>query len=146
VAKLIIDGKPYDVPASFTLGEARTIRRIAGVPLAGLQEALEAAEPDAIAALVLVVLQREDPAVTEEVVNRIDVGAVTEERDASDVELEKAEAEIEEALGPRPPASRTRSGGTPSGPEPTPASELAGSSSETTPAASGLPASVTSSG
>jgi hypothetical protein len=81
-AKLRIGAKEYELPSSFTLGEARVIKRYTGLNLKQFAEADNASDPDAIAALVYIVLKRENPRVTEEDVDELgleDVGDVEDD-------------------------------------------------------------------
>lgn len=65
LTKLKIEGKEYDIPSpeDFTLGEATIIHDYTGKNLDELAE-LSGTDPSFLSALVLIVLQREDPAVT----------------------------------------------------------------------------------
>jgi hypothetical protein len=69
-----VEGREYETPASFTLGESRTIYEISGVRMRELQAEAQAGNPNVLAALVLVVLRREDPSVTIDDVDAIDLG------------------------------------------------------------------------
>jgi hypothetical protein len=80
-----IDGTFYPAASSFTLGEARTLKRVGGVMLDELEAALEAGDPDALVAVVLITMQRVDPSVTVEQVEALDVsvlGGASEEAPA----------------------------------------------------------------
>lgn len=67
-AKLIVDGREYEVPEMFTLGEARVLKRFTGLTLTGLAQ-IDPSDPDMLAALVLIAMRRHDPAVTEAAVD-----------------------------------------------------------------------------
>lgn len=85
--KLKIAGKIYDVPESYTIGEARTIKRMTGgLSLRAFSERLaeDATDPDIIAALVWVVLHREDKAIGPDFVDTLDLDALGFEGDDED--------------------------------------------------------------
>jgi hypothetical protein len=74
-AKLVIDGKEYDLPTSFTLGEARTIKKVSGFVPVDMGAALKSGDPDAMAAIVWVILHRENPEVSWDEIDAIDITA-----------------------------------------------------------------------
>lgn len=76
-----IDGREYEIPSSYTLGEARTIKKITGLTLRGFAQQLEtdATDPDVITSLVWVVMHREDSTVTIEHVESLDLGQLNED-------------------------------------------------------------------
>lgn len=76
-AKIKIDGIEYDVPEDFTLGEMRTIKRFTGLDIDGFEQA-SGSDPDAISALVYIILKRADPDTTEEAVEGISISAIEE--------------------------------------------------------------------
>lgn len=51
---------------NFTLGEAREIKRVCGLPLGRFQDAIAESDPDALAAFVWVCVRRENPRITME--------------------------------------------------------------------------------
>jgi hypothetical protein len=64
-AQLEINGKSYDLPLieSWTLGEARVAKQLTGMTLAQFarQCVEDGSDPDVLAALVWIVMHREDP-------------------------------------------------------------------------------------
>jgi hypothetical protein len=75
--QLHINGKPYPVPTSFTLGECRMIQRITGRSVGEFGRALSTVaaseDADTLTALVWVVMHRENPAVTVEEIEQLDI-------------------------------------------------------------------------
>lgn len=121
--KVRINGKEYDFPSSFTLGESRVIQRESGIGLGGLEQALAIGNADVAACLIYIILRRENPAVTMEDVEALDM--VT-------IELIKDEPAVGEG-GQSPPAGAA---------PPPPAGGPSGAplESETTLEPSGVPA------
>jgi hypothetical protein len=79
-AGLRVNGKFYPPPTSFTLGEARTVKRMTGLDLSEFTKALGSLDkhpdPDVFAAFVWVSMHREDPTVTPEDVDDLDYAAI----------------------------------------------------------------------
>lgn len=71
-AKLVINGKEYEFPSSYDLGEARMLKRLTGLYLVEVDQ-LRIDDPDWITFTVWVMLHREDPRVTVEDVERLDL-------------------------------------------------------------------------
>lgn len=132
-----VNGRFYPTPSAFTLGEARTIKRMTGLSLPEFAVALgeldRKQDPDVYAAFVWVAIHRVDPTITPELVDTLEFDAIT------------GEGEVEEARPPASPmtsgssnspdvAAADRSSSASSAPE---SSEPSASSSETIPAAFG---------
>lgn len=69
-----INGRFYPVPTGFTLGEARTIKRLTGLGLVEYAEALSRIDedPDVMTAFIWLAMHRDDPKVTVEQVEQIE--------------------------------------------------------------------------
>ena len=63
MAYFLVHGRKYDVPEKLTLGEARTLKRIAGCSLPQFEHLLAQNDPDAMVAWLFVVIRRSDPKV-----------------------------------------------------------------------------------
>lgn len=57
----LVHGKRFDVPEKLTIGESRTLKRIAGCSLPQFEHLLAENDPDALAAWLYVVMHRTDP-------------------------------------------------------------------------------------
>ena len=57
-----IDGKVYDFPEDFKIGELRTLKRFTGVPL----DEVNWSDSEAIAAVAFILLRRENPTFSED--------------------------------------------------------------------------------
>ena len=80
-----IRGTFYPLPSSYTLGEARLIKRVTGLDLEDFARQ-SASNPDVFAAVLLIAMQRVDPAVTIEDVESLDLEEIAESlRDPDDV-------------------------------------------------------------
>jgi hypothetical protein len=94
MAKMLVDGVEYEVSLDFDLGEARLIKRYAGITLNEL-ERHDPSDPDLIAAFIHIAFRRRSPEVSdieiEERVNR--------------VKLAKIDLRDDEEVPVRPPAS-----------------------------------------
>ena len=69
-AKLLINGREYPMPTSFTLGEARMVKRLTGKSMDELGD-LSGADPDWMVALVWIAMHRDDPTLTVEQVEAL---------------------------------------------------------------------------
>jgi hypothetical protein len=84
MAKLLIKGKEYQIPERFTYRELSLFKRMTGVSPQQADALLRAGDPDAIAAVALICLRREDPYVSEDIVLDMeiqDIGGKKEEGD-----------------------------------------------------------------
>lgn len=54
----VVGGREYPFPEDIKLGEARLIKQISGVRTAEIMEAMEAGDPDVLAAMVLIAMRR----------------------------------------------------------------------------------------
>lgn len=90
MAKMTIDGIEYEVSFDFDLGEARTIKRYAGITLNQLEDH-DPTDPDLIAAFIHVAFKRRYPQVSdreiEERVNRVKLAKI-DMRDDEEVEVD----------------------------------------------------------
>lgn len=129
--KLVIDGREYQMPTSFTLGEARVVKRLTGRVLDELG-GLSGSDPDWIVALVWIAMHREDATVTVEQVEALDFG---------DLQMEGQEDEPSPPDGPAQPAPETDNGPKPKTPSTGDGGETGSETSgpETTPGTSGTP-------
>ena len=93
---LKIDGRFYEFPSSYTLGEARVLKQLTGLTLAEFGRALEIpdedaepdkdgnkpskvlSDPDYLTFLIWVAIHRENPKVTVEDVERLDLNVAFE--------------------------------------------------------------------
>lgn len=93
-AKLTIDGREYEVPGpdDFTLGESVILKRYTDKDLDQLAE-LKASDPRFLAALVLIVLRREDPSISEEQVANIKLAALSG-TDAKEVDARPPDEDV----------------------------------------------------
>lgn len=118
-AKLVIDGREYDAPSDFTLGEFRMLKRMTGMTV-DEYDAAPMDDPDCIAWICWVAMHRENPAVTEADIDNIGLATISSTG---------GEPEEEEGTEGLPPTA----GGT------GPLRAVAPPGQETTPADSGLP-------
>lgn len=121
----IIHGRRYEIPERLTLGEQRTLKQIAGCPVADFNARIEADDPDAMTAFLLVVMRRTDPTIQLPDVELLDSSAIS-------VDVPKAPEVADDPT--LPPES-----GDDAAPSETPGEP------ETTPEPSGPPPSATSS-
>lgn len=94
-AQLRINEKLYDVPTDFKLSEGLIVERMTGKTI----HELDMNSASALAAMVYIILRREDPSITEAVLDWIDI--------------EKVEPVEEEADAAGPPAEASGSPATP---------------------------------
>jgi len=76
VAFVIVNGERYEEPDNVTLGEARDVKRISGMAIPEWGDKLKDGDPDAVAALLYVVMRRKNPAITEDDINALDAAAI----------------------------------------------------------------------
>lgn len=113
MADIIVKGangteQRWPLPEEMTYGEFRTLKALAGVEPAGLEDALRAADAATIMVLAIVSAQRAGVELTMDDLDRLPFGAVTIEDDAERPTVEAAPAA--DAL----PATTPDNGGNPS--------------------------------
>lgn len=95
MAKIVIDGREYELSLDFDIGEARVIKRFAGITLQEL-EGHDPSDPDLIAAFLFIVFRRENStlsdAVLEERVNKVKLAAIDMREDEEVVTVPPARA------------------------------------------------------
>lgn len=89
---VIVEGRRYHVPTSFTLGEARDMKQISGLDVLEVEPALRRGNPEATAAFIYICMRRVDPDVKLDDVWKFDL---------SRIEFREEAAEEDD---PRPPA------------------------------------------
>lgn len=64
MATIRIDGREYEIPERLKFSEARLLQQIGGLGLGQLTEALQSGDANVIAALVLIIMRRQDSSFT----------------------------------------------------------------------------------
>ena len=118
MAELLIDGVAYEMSFDFDLGEARTIKRYAGITLAELP-GHDHSDPDLIAAFIHIAFKRHSPelpdAEIERRVNAVKLASIDMREDEVDARPP--------ASATSPPAGSASSSGESSGSSPEPSQE-----------------------
>lgn len=70
---IVIEGRKYEFPEKLKLGEIRLIKQIADVGMNQMMGALEAGDPNVVAALVLIVMRRAGKRVELEELDELDI-------------------------------------------------------------------------
>jgi hypothetical protein len=90
MAKIVVDGKKYDMPDNFTYREMNRIKRISGLRAGELFPALEAGDTDVAMAFAITAVAR--------------AGELEDEEQFMDLELDKIELDFTDEVNGGPPA------------------------------------------
>lgn len=92
-----VNDAQYEVPEKLNLGEMRELKQIAGVTPTSLNEALESADPDVVAAFVLFAMRRAGKRVTMDYINTLSFDQI--EFGSDDEDDAPGEGEASQAAG-----------------------------------------------
>lgn len=76
MASIIVNGRSYGVPESYTYREMGLIKRLSGLRSGEITDALRAGDTDLIVALAIIAMRREGSDVTEDEMLDMDVSAI----------------------------------------------------------------------
>lgn len=77
MASIIVNGRSYAVPESYTYREMGLIKRLAGLRSGEITDALKAGDTDLIVALTIIAMRREGAEVSEDDLLDMDVSAIS---------------------------------------------------------------------